>query len=119
MSDCEAKKEVKQEEKETIFDLTEQYKEKIIPLAESLIGACQEIGLPYLLHFVIANNDERSSVGVLASAQDKHCVATGRMMFSASMCNGDTSAIPVPINKDDPMSMLAALALAQIATKND
>lgn len=117
--DCEAKKEVKQEEKETIFDLTEQYKEKIIPLAESLMNACQEIGLPYLMHFVIANNDEGHSVGVLASTQDKHCMATGRMMFSANMCNGDTTAIPVPINKDDPMKMLTALALAQLASKND
>ena len=83
--DCEEKKEVKQEEKEIIFDLTEQYKDKIIPLAEQLTNACQEIGLPYLMHFVIANNDERQSVGLLASAQDKHCIATGKMMMVANM----------------------------------
>lgn len=115
--DCEAKKDIEHEE--TIFDLTEQYKEKIIPLAEQLMEACKEIGLPYLLHFVIANSKERHSVGVLASAHGKRCMATGRMLFAGDMCNGDTNAIPVPINKDDPMSMLAALALAKMAIKND
>lgn len=115
--DCEAKKDIELEK--TIFDLTEQYKEKIIPLAEQLMKACKEIGLPYLMHFVIANSEEGHSVGVLASAQDKRCMATGRMMFAGDMCNGGTNAIPVPINKDDPMSMLAALALAKMAIKND
>jgi hypothetical protein len=117
--DCEEKKEVKQEEKEIIFDLTEQYKDKIIPLAEQLINACQEIGLPYLMHFVIANHDEGRSVGLLASAQDKHCIATGNMMMVANMLDGKGDMIPVPINKDDPMSLLAAVALAGLATKKD
>lgn len=115
--DCEEKKDVKVEE--TIFDLTEQYKEKIIPLAEQLMNACQEIGLPHLLHFVIANNDEGRSVGLLASAEDKHCFATGKMMMVANMLNGKGDMIPVPINKDDPMSLLAAVALAGLATKKD
>jgi hypothetical protein len=115
--DCEEKKDIKAEE--VIFDLTEQYKEKIIPLAEQLLKECEEIGLPYLMHFVIANSEEGESVGVLASAQDKHCMATGKMMMAAEMLDGGTNIIPVPIKKDDPVSLLAAVALAGLATKKD
>lgn len=115
--DCEEKKDVKV--KEAIFDLTEQYKEKIIPLAEQMMHACEEIGLPYMMHFVVANNDEGRSVGLLASAQDRHCIATGKMMMVANMLDGKGDMIPVPINKDDPMSLLAAVALAGLATKKD
>jgi hypothetical protein len=108
--DCEEKKDVKVEE--AIFDLTEQYKEKIIPLAEQLMHACEEIGLPYLMHFVIRNNEELSSCGTIASAQEKKCLATATLMAAGHMVNGDEDVLPVPINAKKSSTMLALAAFA-------
>ena len=117
MSDCAEKN---TEKKEVFFDITEQYEEKIVPLAKELIKACDEIGLPYLMHFVCRNTEEGNvTQGILASAQEKRCTAVGKLMMCADMLDANGTAIPVPINKENPMSLLAALAIANLASKSN
>lgn len=116
MLNCEDK-EVKQDQnmKEVTFDLVQEYEQKIVPMARELMSACEEIGLPYLMHFVALNDSERVVTGTLASSQGKRCVATGRMMMAGSMVNGDHGIIPVPIDPKNSKSLLLAAALAGLA----
>ena len=112
--DCEEKKVVK----DAIFDFTKEYKERIVPMVESLIKECEQIGLPYLMHFVVRNDETSSSSGLMASAQDKPCIATSKLMATAHMINGDDDVIPVPLKAKNSSTMLALAALAASLVKD-
>lgn len=117
MLDCENKK-VDTKEENAVFDLTAQYEEKIIPLAKKLMAACDEIKLPYLLHFICANDSGKTTGGVLASVHGKKCVATDRLMAAAHMCDGESNILPVPVDPSNLSSLLALTALAASLKKD-
>lgn len=46
------------------FDLSEEYKEQVIPLLDQLYKKCEELGLPALFAVHFMHDDEKSGQGV-------------------------------------------------------
>lgn len=70
------------------FDKKAEFYAEVQPLMHQLEEACEKHGLPYVVHVVFLNDDEKIGAGCIASICGRNCAAAYRAHIAGMFVSG-------------------------------